>query len=607
LNRSYEGRYKIFIGLFVLSGLVLLFRLFSIQILNTSYKESAEKNVLRYIYEYPARGLIYDRNAELLVFNDATYDLMIIPRYIQEFDTISFCMLIGMEKDTYIKKLQKAKNYSRFLPSILIPHLSQEMYSALQEQMYLYPGHFIQTRSVRKYPKPIAAHTLGYISEVTPEIIEKSPYYKPGDYIGFSGVEKSYEEHLRGRKGLRIIMVDVHNREMGSYENGTFDSIPVPGEDLYLSLDADLQAYGEMLMQNKRGGVVAIEPATGEILACITSPTYDPNLFVGSDRGNNYMKLLEDTENNPLFNRAIMTRYPPGSTFKIVSGMAAMEEGIITENTAYGCGGGYNMGSHTIACHGHPSPLRLRESIAYSCNTYFCLVFKHFVDNQKFTSSAEGYERWREYINSLGFGVTVGTDFPNELAGFIPTADYYNQHLNRKKWRANAIMSVSIGQGEVGATPLQLANLAVIIANRGWYIPPHIVRAIGAPDKSNPNYKNRINTLISPETCEVFAEGMRMVVTMGTARNAAIDGIEVCGKTGTAQDPPRKNHSVFIAFAPFKDPKIAIAVLVENSGFGSEWAAPIASLMIEKYLTGEVKRTDQEQYISGTTLLNKYQ
>lgn len=606
MNRTYEGRYKIFIGLFVISGLILLFRLFFIQILDTSYKKSAERNVLRYLYEYPARGLLYDRNEKLMVFNDATYDLMIIPRYIQKFDTLSFCRLIGMEKNTYTTKLGKAKTYSRYLPSILIPHLSTEMYAALQEQMYRFPGHFIQTRAVRKYPQPIAAHTLGYISEVTPGIIEKNPYYKPGDYIGFSGVEKSYEEELRGRKGLRIIMADVHNREMGSYEDGKFDSIPVAGKDLYLSLDADLQVLGELLMKNKRGGIVAIEPATGEILACISSPSYDPNLFVGSDRGNNYMKLLEDTENNPLFNRAIMTRYPPGSTFKIVSGMAAMEEGIITENTAYGCGGGYNMGSHTIGCHGHPSPLKLREAIAHSCNTYFCWTFKHFIDNSKFSSSAEGYECWRKYINSLGFGVTVGTDFPNELAGFIPTAEYYNQNLNRKNWHANAIMSLSIGQGEVGATPLQLANLTVIIANRGWYIPPHIVKAIGAPDKPNPRYRKKINTLISHKTCEVFAEGMRMVVTIGTGRNAAITGIEVCGKTGTAQNPPKKNHSVFIAFAPFKDPKIAVAVLVENSGYGSEWAAPIASLMIEKYLTREVKRPDLEKYISETKLLNPY-
>lgn len=590
--------------MFIISGIILLVRLFYIQIVNDSYKKSAEKNVLRYIYEYPARGLLYDRNGELMVYNVATYDLMVVPRYVREFDTLEFCSLIGLEIDAYQKRLDKAKTYSRYLPSIVVSHLGAEVYASLQEQLYRFPGHFIQTRSVRQYPRPIAAHTLGYIGEASPVVLEEDPYYRPGDYIGISGVEKSYEAELRGLKGLRVIMVDVHNREKGSYENGRMDRKPVPGKDLYLSLDAELQEYGELLMSNKRGGLVAIEPATGEILASISTPAYDPNLLVGSQRGNNYMNLLNDTENNPLFNRAIMTRYPPGSTFKIVSGIAALEEGIITENTSFGCGGGYNMGSHTIGCHAHPSPLKLKEAVAYSCNTYFCHVFKQFVDNKKFASSQEGYERWRKYLNSMGFGVTVGTDFPNELPGLIPTAEYYNQRLNRTNWRANSIMSVSIGQGEIGATPLQLANLTAIIANRGWYVPPHIVRAIGQPDHRNSNYRKKIRTMISAKTCEVFAQGMRMVVTMGTARNAAIEGIEVSGKTGTAQDPPRKNHSVFIAFAPYHEPKIAIAVLIENSGYGSTWAAPIASLMIEKYLNREVMRKDAETNIINAKLLD---
>ncbi len=606
MNHNFDSRYRVFIGLFVLSGLVLLFRLFFIQVLDDSYKKSADRNVLRYIYQYPARGLIYDRDGELLVYNVATFDLMVTPRHVREFDTLAFCNLTGIEKEEYIKRLEKAKTYSRYIPSVILSHLSQEQYITIQEQIYQFPGHFVQTRSVRRYPKIIAAHTLGYIGEASPKVIEENPYYRPGDYIGISGVEKSYEEELRGKKGLRIIMVDVHNREMGSYENGKFDYDPVPGHDLFLSIDADLQAYGELLMQNKRGGIVAIEPETGEILASVTSPTYDPNLLVGNERGNNYMKLVEDSENNPLFNRAVMTRYPPGSTFKIVSGIAALEEGIIKENTSYGCGGGYNLGNHIIGCHGHPSPLQLKEAIAYSCNTYFCWVFKHFVDNPKFASSQEGYLRWKEYVNSLGFGVTVGTDFPNELPGLIPDVEFYNQRVNRTNWRANSIMSVAIGQGEVGATPLQLANFTAIIANGGWYIPPHIVRAVGNAETPNPKYREKVQTMVGEETCRVFAEGMRMVVTMGTARNAHIDGIDVCGKTGTAQDPPRKNHSVFIAFAPMNNPKIAIAVLIENSGAGSEWAAPIASLMIEKYLKGEVKRKDVEHFIINSNLLNKW-
>jgi penicillin-binding protein 2 len=592
--------------MFLVCGIILLIRLFYVQLINESYKKSAERNVLRHIYEYPARGLLYDRHGELMVYNVATYDLMVIPRYVREFDTASFCRLLGIDTSIYVAKLEKAKRYSRYVPSIVIPNLSAESYVGIQEQMYRFPGHFVQTRAMRRYPKPIAAHTLGYIGEASPMVIEDDPYYRPGDYIGISGVEKSYEKELRGYKGLRIIMVDVHNREMGSYEHGKFDRKPVPGQDLYLSIDAELQEYGEKLMTNKRGGIVAIEPATGEILASISGPSYDPNLLVGGQRGNNYMKLLADNENNPLFNRATMTRYPPGSTFKIVSGIAALEEHIITENTTYGCGGGYSMGSHTIGCHSHPSPLRLREAVAHSCNTYFCWVFKHFVDNPKFASSQEGYERWRQYMNSLGFGVTVGTDFPNELPGLIPTAEYYNQRLNRTNWRANSIMSVAIGQGEIGATPLQLANFTAIIANRGWYIPPHMVRALGLPDNFNKKYKKKTKTMVSPHTCEVFAQGMRMVVTQGTARNAAIEGIEVCGKTGTAQDPPRKNHSVFIAFAPMHQPKIAIAVLIENSGYGATWAAPIASLMIEKYLNREVKRTSVEDQIIQSNLLNKW-
>lgn len=606
MNNNYESRYKTFVFFFILVGLILTIRLFSIQILNKTYKVSAERNVLRYISETPSRGLIYDRNGELMVYNDATYDIMFIPRYIKEFDTLKLCSLLEIEKDVYVTRLNKAKRYSRFLPSILASHLSTEQYSLMQEELVNFPGHYIQVRSVRKYPLPIAAHTLGYIGEVSPRILEENDYYRMGDYIGISGVEKSYEEILRGQKGLRIVMVDVHNREMGSFEDGAHNIPPMQGQNLYLSLSADLQAYGELLMQNKRGGIVAIEPSTGEILASVSSPTYDPNLLVGNQRSKNYMELMKDNVNHTLFNRAIMTRYPPGSTFKIVSGIAALEEGIISANTTYSCGGGYNMGSHTIGCHPHPSPLTLNPAVAYSCNTYFCWAFKHFIDNPKFSSSQEGYERWRAYVNSLGFGVTVGTDFPNELAGFVPTAEFYNQRQRRTNWKANSIMSIAIGQGEIGSTPLQLANFTAIIANRGWYITPHIVRAIGHPDLPNPKYKEKVQTMVGRATCEVFVQGMRDVVTYGTARIAEVPGYEVCGKTGTSQDPPRKNHSVFIAFAPKNNPKIAIAVLVENSGYGSTYAAPIASLMIERYLTGEIKRQELEKRIINDNLLQRW-
>jgi penicillin-binding protein 2 len=602
---KYEARQRIFIAVFFIAGLLLIVKLFTIQVLTSSYKVSAEKNVLRYVYDYPSRGLIYDRNGNLLVHNDATYDLMVIPRQIRVFDTLQLCRFLDIDAELYENRLSRIKRYSMFLPGILFSNLSIEQYSNIQEHIYLFPGHYIQTRSVRKYPLPIAAHSLGYIGEVTQSIIDSNPYYRMGDNIGISGVEKSYEILLRGEKGIRLVLVDVHNREKGSFEDGKFDTKPLQGSDLYLSLDAVLQQYGEALMQNKRGGIVAIEPATGEILACISSPAYDPNLLVGHNRGNNYMKLLEDNLNNPLFNRAIMTRYPPGSTFKIVSGIAALEEGIISENTIFGCGGGYSMGSHTIKCHAHPSPTDLRAATAYSCNTYFCHVFKNFVDNKKFANSQEGYERWRAYMNSLGFGVQVGTDFPNELSGLIPTAEFYNTRLKRSNWKANNIMSISIGQGEIGATPLQLANFTAIIANRGWYIPPHIVKAIDSFHFQNPRYKTKRQTMLSEKTCEVFVDAMRQVVTSGTARNAEVIGFEVCGKTGTSQDPPRKNHSVFIAFAPKNNPKIAIAVLIENSGYGSTYAAPIASLMIEKYLTGDISRKHVEEFILLSKLLER--
>jgi len=602
---KYEVRQRVFIIAFLIAGLLIVAKLFFIQVLSSSYKVSAEKNVLRYIYDYPARGLIYDRNGKLLVHNDATYDLMVIPRQIKEFDTIQLCKLLNVDLEVYKSKLTSIKKYSMFLPSILVSNLSIEQYSYIQESVYKFPGHFIQTRSVRKYPLPIAAHTLGYIGEVTQQTIDSNPYYRMGESIGVSGVENSYEILLRGEKGIRLVLVDVHNREKGSYEDGKHDTKPIPGSDLYLSLDAVLQEYGETLMKNKRGGIVAIEPSTGEILASVSSPAYDPNLLVGHERGNNYMKLLYDKDNNPLFNRAIMTRYPPGSTFKIVSGIAALEEGIITENTAFGCGGGYSLGSHTIKCHAHASPTDLIGATTYSCNTYFCHVFKNFIDNRKFASSQDGYERWRTYIISLGFGVKLGTDFPNELSGFVPTVEFYNDRLRRSNWKANNIMSIAIGQGEIGVTPLQLANFTAIIANRGWYIPPHIVKAINNIHFLNSKYQTKVQTMLSKHTCDIFANAMREVVTSGTARNAEVVGFEVCGKTGTAQDPPRRNHSVFIAFAPKDNPKIAIAALIENSGYGATYAAPIVSLMIEKYLTGDVSRKNVEEFIIQTSLLSR--
>ncbi len=603
--QRFAHRKLFFFILFGMAGLIFVFRLFNMQIVDDRYKKSAEKNALRYIYDYPARGLIYDRNGKLLVYNKATFDLMVIPREIENLDTLRLCSLLGLELVEFRKRLGKAIAYSGYQPTIFDSDLPEHIYSRFQEEKHLYKGFYIQGRTIRTYPLPIAAHTLGYIGEASPVIVEKDPYYRPGDYIGINGLEKSYEKELRGEKGLRVVVVDVHNTIQGSYQNGSMDRISEAGKDLYTTIDADLQHYGESLMVNKRGGLVAIEPSTGEILAIVSSPTYDPNLLVGRTRSKNYLALQNDEVNHPLYNRAIMTRYPPGSTFKVVNGLAGLQEGILNEQTQFSCYGAYDLGNHDIDCHMHPTPLSIKGAVQYSCNTWFCWAFKKFVDSDKFTSSREGYDRWRKYIMDLGFGHPLGVDLPNEFGGNVSEVDYYDKMKGNRQWRANSVVSVAIGQGEIGATPLQLANLTAIIANRGYYITPHVVKAVGSTENANRKYMKKHVTGIDPRHFEVVADGMEMAVIGGTATVAQIPGIVVCGKTGTAQDPPRKNHSVFIAFAPKVNPKIAIAVLVENSGFGADWAAPISSLMIEYYLTGKVERKDLEQRMLQAVLLNQ--
>lgn len=603
---KYSQRKLFFYVLFAATVLLFTIKLLFIQLIDDSYKESADNNALRYIYEYPARGLIYDRNGKILVYNKATFDLMVVPRDVIAFDTLRLCNILDMPKDEFVRELNKAKQYSGYLPSVFESDLTQQTYSLFQECKFQFSGFYIQGRTIRTYPIPIAAHTLGYIGEVSPAVLEQDDYYRSGDYMGISGLEKSYEEVLRGRKGLRVVLVDVHNRVQGSYMDGVHDQIALAGQNLFTSIDADLQMYGESLMINKRGGIVAIEPATGEILAIVSSPMYDPNLLVGRERSQNYVNLLNDIENKPLYNRAIMTRYPPGSTFKVVNALAALQEGIIDETTAFSCPGGYSLGNHVIACHGHPTPLRIQGAVQFSCNTWFCWAFKKFVDSKKFSSSREGYDRWRKYIMKLGFGRKLGIDLPNEFGGLVPKVEYYDKMKGNRDWRANSIISVAIGQGEIGATPLQLANMAAIIANRGYYITPHIVKAIGNPDSLNYSMMHRNETGIKSEYFQYIVDGMELVVSAGTAPVAAIPGVIVCGKTGTAQDPPRKNHSVFIAFAPKDDPQIAIAVLIENSGFGAQFAAPIASLMIEYYLFRKIGRKNLEYEMINASLLNKY-
>jgi penicillin-binding protein 2 len=601
----YSYRKYVLASLVIFIAIVYIGKLFQIQILSDKYKKLAERNSVRYIYEYPSRGLIYDRKNKLMVYNKASFDIVVVPGDIEQLDTNKLLNILSITKEEFLRRLNLAKKYSRFQPSVFEANITEEVYSKFQENKYFFKGFYVQKRTIRQYPYFTAPHLLGYLGEVSPSILSQDSFYQPGDYIGISGLEKAYEKELRGVKGLRVMLVDVHNRIKGSYKNGALDKKPIPGKDLYTSIDLELQMYGEKLMQNKRGAIVAIEPKTGEVLALISSPYYDPNLLVGRDRAKNYRNLAQDTINHPLYNRATMTKYPPGSVFKICNALAALKYQLIDRNTAFSCYGAYPVGGgHDIDCHIHPSPLNLPGAIQYSCNTYFCYVFKHFVDNNQFPSSREGYMVWKNVINKLGFGHPLAIDLPGEVGGNVADAIYYDQMKRTKKWYANSIISVAIGQGEIGATPLQLANLACIIANRGYYIVPHIGKAVGSPQ--NVLSFPKIDVDIDSSLFMPIIEGMEMAVLAGTATIAQIPGISVCGKTGTAQDPPRKNHSVFIAFAPKNHPKIAIAVLVENSGFGAEWAAPIASLMIEKYLKGKVNRKDLEQKIMNAVLLNPY-
>ena len=605
MERIYADRKYIIIGFFLLIGLSFLARLFYVQIMVDKYILSANNNVLRYVTQYPARGLVFDRNGKLLVYNEAAYDLMVIPRQVSNPDTMALCRLIGIDKAEFINRLQKARNYSPYHPSIFEAQITRDSYGFLEEKLFRFPGFFVQSRTLRKYSYPVAAHTFGYIGEAGPEIIENNAYYRPGDYIGISGIEKSYEDILRGRKGMKIRVYDVLNRDKGSFREGRYDTASMAGTDLYASLDVELQQYGELLMTNKKGSIVAIEPQTGELLCVVSSPSYDPNLLAGNIRKKNYTLLLQDTIFMPLFNRALMAMYPPGSTFKLVDALVGQQDGVLTPETRYGCPGGFPLGNgKKVGCHPHPSPLDLIGAIQISCNSYFCRVFKSIIDKKTFSTTRQAYENWRKEVMSFGFGKRLGIDIPGELNGNIPTPTYYDKYHGVNRWRSMTIISLGIGQGEIGITPIQLANLAALISNKGWYYSPHIIRAIGRKDSLNTAYSTKHHTLVDTRYFDIVVEGMADVVTGGTGRIAQIDSVVVCGKTGTAQNPHGKNHSIFIAFAPKENPKIAISVVCENAGMGAAWAAPIASLMIEKYLKRQVKRKDLEDRMINGNLIN---
>ncbi len=602
-NKTYESRKLVILGIFILIGIIFISRLFYVQIINEKYVMSAKNNVLRYEVQYPARGLIYDRNGELLVYNEAAYDLMVVPKQVKEIDTTEFCKLIDIDIETFKKKLKKARKYSMRKASLFVEQISKEQYGYIEEKLFKYPGFYVQPRTLRKYPKPVAAHTLGYIGEVSRNEIKKEPYYKLGDYVGKSGIEKAYENDLRGQKGIKITMVDVFNRVKGTYQEGRYDTMAVSGNDLQITIDSELQKYGEKLMRNKCGSVVAIEPKTGEILALITNPAYDPNLLVGRVRSKNYTRLYNDTL-VPLFNRALLAMYPPGSTFKLLNGLIGEQEGVLQVNTAYPCAG--TTSTPIVCSHNHNSPLQLVESIEQSCNPYYWNVFRTIIDNPKYGSIREAFEKWREYLHSFNLGKTFDTDLLVERSGNVPRSEYYDKYFGKNVWRAMTIRSLSIGQGELLVTPLQLANTAAIIANRGYYYPPHFVKSINRDGTVVKKEYEKHITMVESKYFDPIVEGMNNVYDgeHGTARWYAHDSIKMCGKTGTVQNPHGENHSVFLAFAPMDDPQIAISVIVENGGYGSRFGAPIATLMIEKYLLGDFKKPWFETKILEADLIN---
>lgn len=606
---SYAGRRHIIMLLFFLMGFIYLIRLFLLQVVDSSYKLSASNNVLRYVTQYPARGLIYDRNGKLMVYNEAAYDLMVNPRQLNAFDTTEFCSLLEIEKDFVRKRLKEAFTYSAYKPSVFLKQVSSERYARLQEKLYRFPGFFVQPRTLRKYATPIASHLLGYVGEVNDRIIKADDYYKSGDYIGISGMEKTYEKQLRGEKGVNVFLVDVHNRIKGPFEEGRYDKAAAMGANIISSIDMELQAYGEQLMQNKIGSIVAIEPASGEVLALVSSPGYDPGLLVGRKRTQNYRQLQVDTL-KPLFNRALMAQYPPGSTFKLINALIGLQEGVVKPATKYECHYGYYSNGHHVGCHGHKSPLNLIESIKMSCNAYYCHVFRNVLDNDKYESIYESFGKWRSYLEAFGFGQKSGVDLPSELKGIIPSTTFYDRYYRHNGWGSITVVSLAIGQGELGTTPIQMANMTAAIANRGYYYRPHVVKLIEGNTALDTSYTKKHIIPIDSSYFEPVIEGMHLAVngepgTGSTARSAYLPHIDICGKTGTAENPHGDDHSIFVAFAPKENPQIALAVYVENGGFGSRWAAPIASLMIEKYLTDTITIPWREQRVLNANLLSR--
>ena len=600
---------KLLIGLCT-AAVILIAKLFSIQIIDDKYKLSAENNTMVYATIYPTRGIIHDRNGNILVGNKVAYDLMVPPKEGEEFDTLALCRVLDITPEFVREKMDEFYRNRRRIgwqSVVMIKQIPPETYMKFAEISYKFPGFRGQARSIREYPFNAGGNLLGYVSEVNASYIERHPdEYKAGDYAGMTGIEAAREKELRGEKGYNIWLRNSRNKIESRYRDGELDVEAVPGDDITTTIDAELQHYGQMLMDNKVGSLVAIEPSTGEILTLVSSPGIDVDQL--ANIGQHYKEISTDPY-KPMFNRAVQASYPPGSVFKLVNGLIGLEEEVFTPDTKYSCNMGYHFGRNKLGCHAHKSPINFEESIMMSCNAYYCYVLRSLLENPRYPSIDEAMDKWNEYVKSFGFGQKLGSDFPSELGGNIPDSKYYNRVYRKGGWKATTVISLSIGQGEIGCTPLHLANLCATVANRGFYYTPHIIK-----DSENvtidQKYKERNYTMVDTTHFHKVIGGMYRAVNSGygsggTASVAAVEGLDICGKTGTAQNPHGDDHSVFICFAPRDNPQIAVAAYVENGGFGATWAAPIASLLVEKYLNGEIsqgRKALEERMLNGNLM-----
>ena len=603
---------KVYVFYIILSvvGLVLSYKLYYIQIVEEKYKLKGDHTSIQAIKQYPNRGYIYDRNNRLIVSNQALYNLTVVPSQIGSFDTLLLCSIVNSSKEEIKKSLEKINTQRpQYKESLFKKELNRQEIAYFREVSYRFPGFYVERKTIREYPVPSAPHAFGYIGEVSKQFLKENKKYSLGEYVGTAGIEKSYEHYLKGKRGVQFYRKDVLNTLVGSYKNGKFDTLPEAGKDLMATLDIELQEYGERLMKNKRGGIVAIEPKTGELLSLISAPNYDPNDLVGKKRNKNYVRLLNDTLSNPLFDRSLMGAYPPGSTFKIITGLIGKELGVITDSTRFTCRGGFRAGRKLLKCHCRTHwPIDLYTAIYKSCNNYFSNVYIKIL-TQPGNTLYSNQNTWAEYVRSFGLGNYLDNDLPVGNSGLVPKGDLYDRWYGKDKWNSITIISNAIGQGELLTTPIQLANVTAIIANKGWYYTPHIIKKIGGEKIKSKQFLKKKYSKVHPKHFQKFIDAMHEVTLHGTARNAKIPGIEMCAKTGTAENAHGQDHSIVIAFAPKDNPKIALSVFIENGYWGSRWAAPIASLMIEKYLNDSIsgsKRKKIEETMMQGSIMDQY-